>query len=84
MSSLQDAVQNCIKSCSSSGTGLTVETCTKFCQKASQCTDAQCAKDIINQAVNAVVNGASTSTMNVGLALLFLMLSIYLVNFRTN
>ncbi|CEP19196.1 hypothetical protein [Parasitella parasitica] len=84
MSSLQDAVNNCVKSCTSSEAGLSADTCKKFCQKASECTDIQCARDIVNQAVNAVVNGTSSSAVNIGLALFFVMFSIYLINFRNN
>lgn len=84
MSSLQDAVKDCINSCSTTEGGLSVDKCTQLCDKASKCTDAQCVKDVLNDTVDAVMNGTSTSTINIGLAFLFVMFSIYLISFRNN
>ncbi|KAG2198567.1 hypothetical protein INT46_007721 [Mucor plumbeus] len=84
MSSLQDTINECIKSCSAAGSTVSVDKCTELCDKAAKCTDVQCAKDVLHETIDAALSGASTSTINIGLTFLFVMFTIYLINFRNN
>ncbi|KAL9540063.1 hypothetical protein PS6_010929 [Mucor atramentarius] len=80
--SLQDAIKACTANCIvSSENHFTAETCAKFCDKAAKCTDADCIKSVTNDIINAALSKSSTTTFNMGLALLFIMFTVYLVNF---
>ncbi|KAL7320851.1 hypothetical protein PS15m_000696 [Mucor circinelloides] len=83
--SLQDAIKACTANCIvSSENHFTAETCAKFCDKAAKCTDADCIKSVTNDIINAALSKSSTTTFNMGLALLFIMFTVYLVNFRNS
>ncbi|GAN05443.1 hypothetical protein MAM1_0092d04914 [Mucor ambiguus] len=83
--SLQDAIKACTANCIvSSENHFTADTCAKFCDKAAKCTDAACIKSVTNEVIDAVLSKSSTTTFNMGLALLFILFTVYLVNFRNN
>ncbi|RCI05713.1 hypothetical protein CU098_007109 [Rhizopus stolonifer] len=60
MQSLQDAINQCISSCSQPG-GLGKDTCTSVCNEAAKCTDQQCVKDIFNKVLDSAMSSATSS-----------------------
>ncbi|KAL9543758.1 hypothetical protein MBANPS3_007958 [Mucor bainieri] len=81
--SLQDAVKTCTANCvTSSANHFSTETCTKLCEKAASCTDTDCIKSVTKDVIKAALSKSSTTTFNMGLAVLFVLFTVYLVNFR--
>ncbi|KAL0136586.1 hypothetical protein V8B55DRAFT_1451158 [Mucor lusitanicus] len=83
--SLQDAIKACTASCvAQADSHFNAETCAKFCDKAAKCTDAACIKSVTNEVIDAALGKSSTTTFNMGLAFVFILFTVYLVNFRNS